>query len=589
MTLPIGIVGAGGAGAAKFVIPRLFSYSGATILPPVVSTPTGQQVLAGLTTYSGVTINAPSVRIAVAAGIVTYSGVTIHAPQVTGSDDVAAGLTTYSGATIHAPTVAGAQNINAGLTTYSGATINAPTVGGGQNITAGLTTYSGVTINSPTVLGSSVRLLDAWTTFTPTTSTATGTKAISAGTNRMAFFHIAYEGGTNLGTPTYGGQALTLIGKFDDDANSGLFYLNEAGLQAATSSAFDFDCGSVTAAVISIGSYERVNQGSPIFDSDLIRNLTGNSAAFDLDTVANGVAIAAALSGNASVFAWTSPMSEQTDQSVSTVTGSVAHVLPSTTTTVSVETTGSGITPNRTTVIAAAVRPNAVATLLDAGLATYSGATVHAPTVSTTAADVEALDAWTAFTGVGSGTYAVSSGSNRLLVMAISLEGSETVGTPNYGGSDFTLQSSEPVGGNINQIWTLDEAGIAAAGSTTWDADLSGSSSAEIIALGSYENVNQTTPIFDEATSVNASGNAADFDLDTVAGGAAIAHAVSGNASVFAWDASLTEQTDATNGTATGSVADVTGTATETISVGATGSSITPNRASITAISLNPA
>lgn len=585
MTLPIGIVGAGGAAGAKFVIPQLFAWSGGQIHDPVIGTPTATQVLAGLTAYSGVTLHSPSIVLGVSAGILSYSGVTIHAPQITGQGDLAAGLTAYAGATVHAPTVAGAQNVTSGLTAYAGATIHDPTVGGGQNVAAGMTAYSGATIHAPIVLGNKVQALDAWQTFT----SPTGTFSISAGANRMAFFAIAYEGENNIGTPTYGGQDLTLIYKFDDEANSGLFYLDEAGIQAATDSAYDFDVGTVLAAVVSIGSYENVDQNAPISDSDSVRTLTGNSPSFDLDTVADGLAVAHALSGSASVFAWTSPMVEQTDESSGTVTGSAAHVLNTTDTTISVEATGSGITPNRTAIGAAALKPNAVTSILDAGLTAYSGATVHAPTVEDATSPVAALDAWTAFTAAHSGTYEVSAGSNRLLVMAISYEGGETLGTPTWGGEEMELLREETGTSNINELWGLREAGIAAASGTGWDLNSTGTTGAEIVALGSYENVDQTTPIFDSAGSANGSGNTADFDLDTTDGGAAIAHAISGSASVFAWDASLTEQTDDQNGTATGSVAHAVGTATETISVGATGSSLTPNRASINAISLNPA
>lgn len=615
MTLPIGILGAGGAAPAQFLVPQLVTYSGGEIHEPIIAFTGAQQLAASLTAYSSATIHAPVIGNAIAASLATYSGATIHAPLLDGVRNLNASLVSYSGATIRAPSLAETIDLQASLTAYSGATIQAPALTSVGALSATLVTYSGGTIHDPVLLSAKISILDAWQEFT----TETGTFDISEGENRFLTIFAALEGSgseINVNAPTYGGQTMSIA--FDQDVGGNrnvLLTMGEAKIDAAVGNAWDLDLTGPGVKAVSIAVYDHVNQESPIFASDRALNLSGNTADFSIGTVEGGALIAHALSGNASVFAWDAPLIERTDQSSGTVTGSAAALVDLDGSPVTVGATGSGITPNRSGIIATVLRPTDSKTLLQASLAayagatvheptiepgkeiqatlvTYSGATIHAPTIAEgVGPDVAILNAWTELSDADPFTPSV--GTNRLLVVCVHAEASDrTIDSVDFGDQTLTnrLQFRTSTSGfrSAQLIATLDEAGIAAATGNSVDVTLSagGAINDLHITVAVYENVDQTNPIFASDSSFSDSGQAADLSVATENGGYLIGHGGSGTTTSFTWTAPLIEQTDTAGSSAQSSVAHVAGDGdTETVSASA-GS---PPRSTLGAISLRKA
>ena len=381
VTIPLGIVGAAGSGGAaeKFVVPRLAIYSGATIHAPTV-TEVGTTILeATLAAYSGATIHGPAVGGAIAATLVVYSGVTIRTPAVAGSVDLAATLAIYSGATVHAPVQVGeGQTREPALITYSGATIHGPTLSGEINLEATLSAYSGATVHAPTLIGGRIQQLNPWVLSVASAMNYN----VGEGQNRLLFAGIVFEGDpTGFGPPVYGGQELSQVWLISDVGHNAMFVLDEAGIQAAEDNALVWS-GAGTARVCAVASYQFADQASLIVDSDTVSDPDGNSPAFNLDTLAEGLAIAQILADAASSVAWTAPMVERGEQVSGSLTGSVAHLLPTTGATISIEALASASTPDQSGVGAASFKANPVSQELAATLATYSGVTIHSPIVS---------------------------------------------------------------------------------------------------------------------------------------------------------------------------------------------------------------
>ena len=96
------------------------------------------------------------------------------------------------------------------------------------------------------------------------------------------------------------------------------------------------------------------------------------------------------------------------------------------------------------------------------------------------------------------------------------------------------------------KIWTLDEAGIAAASGTSFGVTgaTNGAWRSTAVAL---ENVDQIIPIVDSGSGIASGGNPADVVLNTVAGGYASAaglmhdHSSTGN---ITWGSDFTERID---------------------------------------------
>ena len=157
------------------------------------------------------------------------------------------------------------------------------------------------------------------------------------------------------------------------------------------------------------------------------------------------------------------------------------------------------------------------------------GATINSITVdvekSYTNNPVTALDAWA---GESTGTnyttytsnYAISAGTDRMLVVCVFQNNddndNETINNfVTYGGQDMVRQGVVQNSNNEDltlEIWTLNEAGIAAAGSTELSLTWSGRvDDAQFYYAGSYQYVDQTTPV--SASDINTANDVNSLQL----------------------------------------------------------------------------
>ena len=200
-----------------------------------------------------------------------------------------------------------------------------------------------------------VAILDAWTTGL--------THTVSAGSNRLLLFAVGYENGSDTGvsTVTYGTQTLTpIIGDVAGTTTVGrveLWYLNEAGIAAASGNTFSVTWGGAapTQPMYAAATYENVNQSTPIADS--ASNSTDTTAPNPITAAVNvtdgDMAVAAAISGNTGSYTW-GGWTEGTDQtSGATTTMSSAENAATASGTDTASATHSG--PNRQAIVAAAL------------------------------------------------------------------------------------------------------------------------------------------------------------------------------------------------------------------------------------------
>jgi len=150
--------------------------------------------------------------------------------------------------------------------------------------------------------------------------------SVGSGDDRLLLFTVAYESGTDPGvnTVTYGGRPLTRIGGVL--AGSGAFarvemwYLNEAGISAASNNSFSVTWGSGTPAhpVYGAVTYRNVNQINPILDvsTNATDTDTPNPITTSVNVIGNGMAVASVICGNLDPYVWNNGWSEGIDQSV---------------------------------------------------------------------------------------------------------------------------------------------------------------------------------------------------------------------------------------------------------------------------------
>lgn len=220
------------------------------------------------------------------------------------------------------------------------------------------------------------------------------------------------------------------------------------------------------------------------------------------------------------------------------------------------------------------------------GTAEQGGGAVVAPdvaildTLANTGAVSDSADA---------GSFTCSAGSNRLLISIQHMTGSEPDPIPNttYGGQAMTLQANGASSGFPArvQIWTLDEAGIAAASDDEFnEVERSSTYRATAVCL---QNVHQTTPVIDNDDS---NGNPlADLTLTTEAGGyivAGLMHDYSSDDGVT-WASPLTERVDIDTGSQVAGAADALTTGASTVASVSTVE--TPNQRALAAISIRKA
>lgn len=226
-------------------------------------------------------------------------------------------------------------------------------------------------------------MADILDTPTSTSDQTTHTFAVSAGTNRCLIVGITQEG-TTLGAPTvtYGGQSMVNV--IDIEINPGttsqrvtLFFLNDAGIVAASGTTIS--ASNTVAASVSIhaASYENAVQSTPTnTDSDSSTTATPNPLAnCDIVTgAANAVVVALSGMGNSGTAAWATPLTERTDQQMNaTATGSLADDEVPTATTIACECTWT--TPNRHVIVALELANLDASSIEQEGYRTYDDGT----------------------------------------------------------------------------------------------------------------------------------------------------------------------------------------------------------------------
>lgn len=145
------------------------------------------------------------------------------------------------------------------------------------------------------------------------------------------------------------------------------------------------------------------------------------------------------------------------------------------------------------------------------------------------------------------GSFAVGSGSNRLLGLIQHMTGStDTISAMTWGGQSMTQRVAIASAGSFQarvKIWTMSEAAIAAAVGTAFGmtGTVNGGYRATAFAL---ENVDQASPVVDSGSGVFDGSNPADVVLSTVAGGYAVAGVTFDNTTDtdISWAAPFTRQ-----------------------------------------------
>ncbi|MGI9436051.1 MAG: hypothetical protein ACR2Q4_14690, partial [Geminicoccaceae bacterium] len=141
-----------------------------------------------------------------------------------------------------------------------------------------------------------------------------------------------------------------------------------------------------------------------------------------------------------------------------------------------------------------------------------------------------------------------SAGSDRLVGLLIWGNGTtDTISAVSYGGQAMTQRVAVASAGGFParaKIWTIGEAGIAAASGNTFG--LTGSLNGRIrFGTISWENINQASPIVDSGSGADNGGNPANVILNTEDGGYALAIATQDfDGGTCVWGSDLTELVD---------------------------------------------
>ncbi len=192
------------------------------------------------------------------------------------------------------------------------------------------------------------------------------THTVGTGDNRLVLFVVGYENGADPGVSavTYGGQSLTpIIGAVAGTSIFGrveLWYLNEAGIAAASGNTFTVTWGGATPSqpMYAAATYAGVEQTNPISDSasNSTDTSTPNPITATVNVVDGAMAVSGAISGNNGSYTWGGGWTEGTDQtSGSTTTMSSAENPATAAGTDTASATHSG--PNRQAIVAAVLNP----------------------------------------------------------------------------------------------------------------------------------------------------------------------------------------------------------------------------------------
>ena len=194
---------------------------------------------------------------------------------------------------------------------------------------------------------------------------------------------------------------------------------------------------------------------------------------------------------------------------------------------------------------------------------------------------VERVGSWSTATRVTSLTHSNGAGTNRIMVVVTS--GEDNTATRNvtgidYGGEALTYRIKLNYGTyQFEEIWYLLEAEIASASNTTITVtyDTPPNNLLKMIHAGTYENVDQTTPMpeYDSGFTLSDEPNPlTDVDIVEADGNAIVAAANNSTPTTVTWNSPMTEQTDSGAGDTghTLSVADRLSTTDDSVAIEAT-------------------
>ena len=152
------------------------------------------------------------------------------------------------------------------------------------------------------------------------------THTVGSGNDRLLVFMVGYENGADVAVSSvkFGGQNLTRINGTVTGtttvARIELWYLNESGIGAASGNAFVVTWGGTapTEPSYAAATFRNVNQVTPVFASAVngTNAATPNPLPVSIGVSADGMALAAAMSGNPGSFTWNNGWTEGTDQSL---------------------------------------------------------------------------------------------------------------------------------------------------------------------------------------------------------------------------------------------------------------------------------
>lgn len=202
----------------------------------------------------------------------------------------------------------------------------------------------------------------------PANSWTTGlTHSAGTGANRLLVFAPGLEDCSppTVSAVSWGGQSLTRID--GTVATSGgcsgrveLWYLNEAGIQAASGNTFivTWSGGPPSAPAYAAITYKNVSQTTPIATSaTAVGTSTPNPITRSVSAVDRSMVVSAAVAGNNGSYTWNNGFSERTDQtSAATMTMSTADKIATSDTTETASATHSG--PNRQAIVVAVLNPD---------------------------------------------------------------------------------------------------------------------------------------------------------------------------------------------------------------------------------------
>ena len=190
---------------------------------------------------------------------------------------------------------------------------------------------------------------------------------VGAGSDRLLVFVTGYEHSANvsINSVTYGGQTMTQAEQHfagtSTYARVEIWYLNEAGIQAASDTTFVVSYSATPLYPMhAAATFENVDQTTPLQDTDkaYTNAATPNpivTPAFDV--VAGGMAVGGAISGNVGSYTWNNSWTEGNDQTAgSTTTMSTGQHAAAAAGTDIASATHSG--PNRQVIVAASLMPN---------------------------------------------------------------------------------------------------------------------------------------------------------------------------------------------------------------------------------------